>query len=154
EQDAVVIGHNARIRQVFDLYRLDLVTGALSMLAENPGDVCSWSVASNGQIRARFHCRADGGWTMTVPDGVGGWREAARGAYGDDLRLIGYPTGLRYAWAFSNRGRGRLALVRLDLRDGGEEALYEHPDVDIAVGLVHESGWLRFVSSWPALQEW
>jgi len=154
EQDAVVIGHNARVRRVFDLYRLNLVTGALSMLAENPGDVCSWSVTSTGQIRARFHCSADGGWSMTVPDGVGGWREVARGAYGDDLRLIGYPSGLRYAWALSNRGRSRLALVRLDLRDGSEEALYEHPSVDISVGLVHESGWLRFVASWPALQEW
>ena len=154
DPDSVVVGHNGRIRRVFDLYRLNLVTGALTMLAENPGDVCGWSVASTGQIRVRFHCRADGGWTMTVPDGVGGWREAVRGNYGDDLRLIGYPSGLRYAWALSNRGRGRLALVRLDLRDGSEVALYEHPNVDIAGGLVHESGWLRFVASWPSLQDW
>jgi dipeptidyl aminopeptidase/acylaminoacyl peptidase len=70
------------------------------------------------------------------------------------MRLIGYPSGLRYAWALSNRGRPRLALVRLDLRDGSEEALYEHPSVDVANALVHESGWLRFVASWPALQEW
>jgi dipeptidyl aminopeptidase/acylaminoacyl peptidase len=154
EPDAVVVGHNGRIRQRVDLYRVNLVTGALTMLAENPGDVCSWSVTSTGSIRARFHCRANGGWTMTVPDGVGGWREAVRGAYGDELRLLGFPSGLRHAWALSNRGRGRLALVRLDLRDGSEEALYEHPGVDIASGLVHESGWLRFVAFWPALQDW
>jgi len=154
EPDALVIGHNGRIRDRFDLYRLDLATGALAMLAENPGDVCSWSVASTGQVRARFHCRADGGWSMTVPDGARGWRELVRGAYGDEVRLIGHPPGLSYAWALSNRGRRRLALVRLDLRDGSEEQLYEHPSVDIANGLVHEAGWMRFVASWPALQEW
>jgi dipeptidyl aminopeptidase/acylaminoacyl peptidase len=154
EADAVVVGHNGRMRDRVDLYRLNLATGALAMLAENPGDVCGWSVAATGQVRARFHCRADGGWTLTVPDGAKRWREAVRGAYGDELRLIGHPPGLRFAWALSNRGRSRLALVRLDLRDGSEEALYEHPSADVSVGLVHESGWLRFVAAWPALQEW
>jgi dipeptidyl aminopeptidase/acylaminoacyl peptidase len=154
EPDSVVVGHNGRMRDRFDLYRLNLGTGALAMLAENPGDVCGWSVASSGQLRARFHCRPDGGWSMTVPDGAGRWREPARGVYGDELRLIGYLPGLRYAWALSNRGRARLALVRLDLRDGSEEPLYEHPRVDIAGALVHESGWLRFAVSWPALQKW
>jgi dipeptidyl aminopeptidase/acylaminoacyl peptidase len=154
EADSVVVGHNGRDRRIVDLYRLDLATGALGMLAQNPGDVCNWSVAATGQIRARFHCKSDGGWSLTVPDGTGGWREAARGAYGDELRLIGYPPGMRYAWALSNRGRARLALVRLDLRDGGEEPLYEHPSVDVAGGLAHESGRMRFVAVWPALQEW
>jgi hypothetical protein len=71
EPDSVVVGHNGRVRQRFDLYRLNLATGAPAMLAENPGDVCSWSVSATGAIRARFHCGAEGGWSMAVPDGVG-----------------------------------------------------------------------------------
>jgi dienelactone hydrolase len=154
EPDVVILGHNGRTRRLFDLYRLNLASGALTLYMENPGDVCSWSVMATGQVRARFHCRPDGGWAMSVPDGVGGWREAVRGAFGDGLRLLGYAPGLRYAWALSNRGRDKLALVRLDLKDGSEEPLYEHPNVDVAGGFVHESGWLRFVWAWPALKEW
>jgi dipeptidyl aminopeptidase/acylaminoacyl peptidase len=153
EPDAIIVGHNGRSRGVFDLYRLNLASGAFTMLAENPGDVCSWATSPDGRVRARFHCNADGGWTLAVPDGVGGWREATRGAYGDNLRLLGF-TGPRYAWALSNRGRDRLALVRFDLRDGAEEPVYEHASVDVVSGVVHESGWLRYAWALPEGREW
>jgi dipeptidyl aminopeptidase/acylaminoacyl peptidase len=154
EPDAVIVGHNGRDRRIFDLHKLSLVTGALTPHAENPGNVCGWSVTLTAQVRARFHCHTDGGWAMAVPDGVGGWREVVRGAYGDNVRLLGFPAGLRYAWALSNRGRDKLALVRLDLRDGSEEPVYEHAAVDVAGGYVHETGWLRYAAAWPAMQEW
>ena len=150
EPDAVIVGHNGRDRRLLDLYKLSLVTGALTLHTGNPGDVCGWSVTLTAQVRARFHCHTDGGWAMTVPDGVGGWREVVRGTYGDNMRLLGYQTGLRYAWALSNRGRDKLALVRLDLRDGSEEPIYEHPSIDVAGGYVHETGWLRFAWALPA----
>ncbi len=154
EPDVVVVRHNGRTGRGFDLYRLNLASGEMTLFEENPGDICAWSLSGIGRLRARFHCRTDGGWTLDVPDGVGGWREIVRGAYGDDLFLLGYPFNQRYAWALSNRGRDRRALVRLDLRDGSEELLYEHPAVDIAGGNVHESGVLSYVWAWPGLQEW
>jgi dipeptidyl aminopeptidase/acylaminoacyl peptidase len=153
DRNAAIVAHNGRDRRLTDLYRLNLATGSLTLHEENPGDVCGWTVVATGQVRARRHCLADGGWSLTVPDGVGGWREAVRGAYGDSLRLIGF-TGLRYAWALSSRGRDRQALVRLDLRDGSEEPIYEAPGVDVAGGVVEESGRMRYVWSWPARQEW
>jgi dipeptidyl aminopeptidase/acylaminoacyl peptidase len=88
-----------------------------------------------------------------VPDGVGGWREVVRGAYGDSLRMLGFQS-LRYAWALSNRGRDKRALVRLDLRDGSEEPVYEAPDVDVGGAAVQDSGWVRHAWAWPARQEW
>jgi dipeptidyl aminopeptidase/acylaminoacyl peptidase len=154
EPDVAIVGHNGRTGRLFDLYRLNLATGELTILAENPGDVCGWSVAPIGRVRARFRCRPDGGWTLDVPDGVGGWRAVIRAAYGDHVRLLGFPPGLRYAWALSNRGRDRLALVRLDLRNGVEEPIHEHPGIDLAGGQVQESGWLRYVWAWPAFQDW
>ena len=93
--------------------------------AQNPGDVCGWSVAGSSGVRMRFHCLPDGGWTADVPDGIGGWREVARGTYGDYVRILGYPPNRRYAWALSNRGRDRAALVRLDLHNGGEDLLHD-----------------------------
>jgi dipeptidyl aminopeptidase/acylaminoacyl peptidase len=154
DRNAVIIAHNGRDRRLTDLYRLNLATGVLTLHEENPGDVCGWTIIGTGQVRARRHCHADGGWSLTVPDGVGGWREAVRGVYGDSLRLLGFQTGLRYVWALSSRGRDKLALVRLDLRDGSEEPIYEAPGVDVAGGLMQEGGRLRYVWSWPGMQEW
>ena len=93
-------------------------------------------------------------WVAEVPDGVGGWREAIRGAYGDHVRILGYPRNPRYAWALSNRGRNRVALVRIDLRNGHEELLYEHPIADLYGGRVLESGAVSYVWAWPGFQDW
>jgi dipeptidyl aminopeptidase/acylaminoacyl peptidase len=154
DPNVVIIGHTGRTGRMFDLYRLNLATGQMTMLAENPGDVCAWSVSPIGRTRMRFRCLPDGGWTAEVPDGVGGWREMIRAPYGDYVRILGYPLNPRYAWALSNRGRSRLALVRIDLRNGKEELLYEHPTVDLSGGRVLDSGLVEFVWAWPGLREW
>jgi dipeptidyl aminopeptidase/acylaminoacyl peptidase len=154
DPNSIIIGHTGRTGRMFDLYRVNLTTGQLTMFAENPGDICGWSVSPAGRLRMRFRCLPDGGWTAAVPDGVGGWRDVVRGAYGDQVRVLGYPLNPRYAWALSNRGRSRLALVRVDLRDGKEDLVYEHASVDVDGGRVLDNGGVGFVWTWPGLQEW
>ena len=51
------------------------------------------------------------------------------------VRILGYPMNPRYAWALSNRGRNRVALVRIDLRNGREDLLGEHPVADLYGGV-------------------
>jgi dipeptidyl aminopeptidase/acylaminoacyl peptidase len=154
DPNVVIVSHSGRTGRMFDLYRLNLTSGESTLFAENPGDVCGWSTARGGRLRARFHCLPDGGWSLKVPDGVGGWREVISGAYGDYVRILGYPINPRYAWALSNRGRNRLALVRIDLRNGHEDLLYENPTVDLFGGRVLENGALGYVWAWPGLQDW
>src|SRR5881275_3436087 len=43
---------NLRDRNVFDMYRVDLQTGAITLEATNPGDVLTWKADSNFIIRA------------------------------------------------------------------------------------------------------
>ena len=154
DPNAVIVSHTGRTGRMFDLYRLNLTTGQLALFAENPGDVCGWSMSQANRLRMRFRCLPDAGWVAEVPDGVGGWREAIRGAYGDHVRILGYPRNPRYAWALSNRGRNRVALVRIDLRNGHEELLYEHPIADLYGGRVLESGAVSYVWAWPGFQDW
>ncbi|MCK5078911.1 MAG: S9 family peptidase, partial [Bacteroidales bacterium] len=40
--DEVIIGLNKRNPQVFDPYRLNIVSGEMTMLAENPGNIMGW----------------------------------------------------------------------------------------------------------------
>ena len=154
DPNAVIVSHTGRTGRMFDLYRLNLTTGQLALFAENPGDVCGWSMSQANRLRMRFRCLPDAGWVAEVPDGVGGWREAIRGAYGDHVRILGYPMNPRYAWALSNRGRNRVALVRIDLRNGREDLLYEHPVADLYGGRVLESGAVSYVWAWPGFQDW
>jgi len=48
----ILIGMNLRDRRLFDMYRVDLNTGATTLDTENPGDVIGWTADSNLVIRA------------------------------------------------------------------------------------------------------
>src|SRR5262249_25374232 len=125
-----------------------------TLFAENPGNVCGWSTSQPNRLRMRFRCFADASWTAEVPAGVGGWREMMRGGYGDHVRILGYPPNPRYASPLAHRNADRVALVRIDLRNGNEDLLLEHPTVDLFGGRVLESGFLSLVWAWPGFQEW
>src|SRR5207237_8074099 len=49
--DRILIGLNKRNKEVFDAYRLDLKTGELTLVAENPGNITSWLTDHAGNIR-------------------------------------------------------------------------------------------------------
>ena len=51
QKDFVVIGLNKRNKQVFDPYRLNLKSGEISMLAENPGNIQGWMFDHDGKLR-------------------------------------------------------------------------------------------------------
>jgi dipeptidyl aminopeptidase/acylaminoacyl peptidase len=50
--DALLVGMNLRDPKLFDMYRVDLRTGAIVMEAQNPGDVIGWTADFNLVIRA------------------------------------------------------------------------------------------------------
>ena len=52
--DEVLVGLNIRSRAVFDVYRIDLTTGACVLDTTNPGDVTSWYTDYEFNIRAAY----------------------------------------------------------------------------------------------------
>ena len=51
QSEFVVIGLNKRNKQVFDPYRLNLISGELTMIAENPGNIQGWMFDHDGKLR-------------------------------------------------------------------------------------------------------
>ena len=51
DTEHMIIGMNKRIPQVFDPYRINISTGELTSLAENPGNISSWITDHEGQLR-------------------------------------------------------------------------------------------------------
>src|SRR5690606_20901968 len=47
----VLISHNRRNPEVFDVYRADLRTGELVQVAENPGNIIGWQTDHAGRVR-------------------------------------------------------------------------------------------------------
>jgi dipeptidyl aminopeptidase/acylaminoacyl peptidase len=51
QDNFIIIGLNKRNKQVFDPYRLDLTSGNLKIIAENPGNIQGWMFDHNGKLR-------------------------------------------------------------------------------------------------------
>ncbi|MCO4094071.1 MAG: hypothetical protein HEQ37_08645 [Acidovorax sp.] len=61
----------------------------------------------------------------------GGWVTTVQWSRWESVNLFGLHDGGRQAWALSNRGRDKLALVRFDLSTGAEAVAFESPEVDL-----------------------
>src|SRR5688572_26071130 len=47
----ILVGLNKRVPQVFDVYRINVNTGAMDMIAENPGNYTGWGTDWDGKLR-------------------------------------------------------------------------------------------------------
>ena len=50
-EDTIIIGSNKRDLKIFDAYRLNVKTGVMEMIAENPGHFTGWMTDHEGQLR-------------------------------------------------------------------------------------------------------
>lgn len=72
----VLAGLNLRDRKVFDMYRIDLESGAVTLEAKNPGDVLTWSTDADFVIRAATVFTATAQTVIRVRDAAGQpWRD-------------------------------------------------------------------------------
>jgi dipeptidyl aminopeptidase/acylaminoacyl peptidase len=115
----------------FHLYKLDVESGALTLLDENPGDIVGWNTDRAGNPLARIRVRGHD-WFMEARLGDGAWRKVVSGGAEDDFNPLGPTSDPRFVWAISNRGRDKAALVRVDLATGAETVVYQHPEVDVS----------------------
>lgn len=134
----VVVTSNERDKKVFDLFRIDPVTGTRTLIARNPGNVISWSVDRDGRLRARSVQDGEGGY-LQLPEG-GAWRTTLRWQKGEGWWIADFVPGTNTAWAVSGRGRDKEALVRIDLESGAEEVIYAEADVDVEQVLMSRRG--------------
>lgn len=130
----VIIGLNKRNPQVFDPYRLNLETGDMEMIAENPGNFQGWMLDHNGKLRVAF----------AIVDGVNTsilyreteqdpWETVLTTSFKDNVSPMFFTFDNKNVIATSNLGRDKSAVVVFDIKNGKElEMLYENPDYDVS----------------------
>ncbi len=129
---SLLIGMNRRKPEVFDVYRINVTTGELTLVAENPGNITAWQADHTGQVRV-----------ATATDGVNTsllYRETAKDAFRpiitttfrDSVTPQFFSFDNKKLYVTSNLNRDKQAVVLLDPRTGKEEqVLFSHPEVDV-----------------------
>lgn len=129
-----IVTLNARDVAEFDLHELDIATGELTTLVENPGPVVAWLYAGEGALFART-MTAEGDIELSRYDTGSAELHPVARFDGDDHVVDVFPFELTPdgtgAWIGSSRGTDRTRVVRLDLATGEETEVDGHPRFDL-----------------------
>jgi dipeptidyl aminopeptidase/acylaminoacyl peptidase len=128
----IVAIENRRDKKVFDLFSIDITTGKHIPLATNPGTVAKWGVDRHGKLLARVLQDGERQTLQTRQPGTEeSWKSTAEWTTFDETRLIDFTEDGKAAWILSNRGRDKVALVKMNLADGRETVVYADPAADV-----------------------
>lgn len=134
---------NQRDKSTFDLFEADASTRQVREVARSDGQVTSWLIGTNRQLvgRVRQAGKEDGADQMLeLLQADGSWRNLKTVNGFDSVWGGRIDTAAGLAWAMSNVGRDKLALIEVNLATGAERVLAEHPQVDLSYALFGESG--------------
>lgn len=132
--DMILIGMNRRNPEAFDPYRLNLRTGEMTLLAENPGNWQGWMTDHEGRLRA----------VMAIVDGVNTqilyrdteeepFRPVLTTNFKETVSFMEFTPDNKLVYAASNLGRDKMALVLMNPATCEEiEVLYEDERYDIS----------------------
>jgi dipeptidyl aminopeptidase/acylaminoacyl peptidase len=137
--DEMIVGLNKRNAEVFDVYRLDLNSGELTLIAENPGNVTNWVTDHSGCIRLAIVTDGVSTSILHRPDAGTAFKNVITTNFKEQIAPLFFDFDNKLLFASSNIGRDKSAIVRLDPATAEEDGIiFQHPEVDVA-GL----GWSR-----------
>ncbi|MGH8779223.1 alpha/beta fold hydrolase [Paraburkholderia sp.] len=133
----VLIQMNRRDPQVFDVFRVDVITGELTPIAENPGNVIRWMTDHEGRLRIAIV--SDGvNRTLLYRDvETAPFRTILTTNFRETVSPMFFTFDNERLYVLSNRNRDKVAIFEFDPQTGQEEALlFETSHVDVS-GLVY-----------------
>jgi dipeptidyl aminopeptidase/acylaminoacyl peptidase len=128
----VIIQTNQRDKQIFDAYRLNVITGKITLAAQNPGNIQQWITDWEGKIRA-----------ATTTDGVNTsllyrkteqspWKTILTTNFKESFDPEFFSFDNQHLFGVSNIGRDKAAAVEFDPETAKEvRVIYENPDADV-----------------------
>ena len=128
----MLVALNQRNPQIHDVYRLNVNSGDLEMIAENPGNISGWVTDNDGKLRL-----------ATTSDGVNTsllYRENESDEFKSILTTNFKETVAPLYFTFdnkelyvaSNRGRDKAAIFKFDLNTAKEgKLIFENSEVDV-----------------------
>ncbi|MCS7000622.1 MAG: S9 family peptidase [Bacteroidota bacterium] len=136
-EDRILITHNGRNRELFDVYALDVSTGMLECVAENPGGVISWLADDEGAVRAAV--RSDGANTTILYRSTPAeeFRELLTTNFRTTLQPLRFTADGRRLYVLSNRGRDTAAVYVFDPETLREEELVAASDTYDLEGILY-----------------
>jgi dipeptidyl aminopeptidase/acylaminoacyl peptidase len=131
--DAMLVSMNKRNPEVFDVYRLDLNSKELTLIAENPGNVTGWVTDHTGYIRLALVTDGVNSSILHRPDQNTPFKTVITTNFKEQIQPLFFDFDNKLLFASSNIGRDKAAIVRVDPATAKEESIiFQHPEVDVS----------------------
>jgi dipeptidyl aminopeptidase/acylaminoacyl peptidase len=133
DDDHMLISLNKRNRRIFDVYRLDVNTAELELIAENPGNVTGWMTDNDGKLRVAV--TKDGVNTSILyrRTEFDPFEVVITTSFKDSISPLFFSFDNGHLYVSSNIDRDKSAIYRWDPETAEHlELIYEHPDVDVS----------------------
>jgi len=130
--DEILVALNRRNPEVFDVYRIDLNSKQLTLLAENPGNITAWITDHAGRIRLAIATDGVNTSIMHRADDNSAFATVITTNFRQQISPLFFDFDDKLLFAASNINRDKAVIVRLDPATAKEESLiFEHPEVDV-----------------------
>lgn len=127
----VLVGLNKRNPQIFDVYRLNINTGELVIVAENPGNISRWRTDWDGQVRAAVATDGVNNTLLYRATETDAFAPLVTTDFKESIAPLYFTFDNKSLYVASNIGRDKRAIVRYDpLAKKEIEQIFAHTDVD------------------------
>jgi dipeptidyl aminopeptidase/acylaminoacyl peptidase len=137
--DTVLIQLNKRDPKLFDIYRLNLKTGEMTLDTENPGDVLGWQADHELLVRGAQVTTPDGGTLIRVRDDAKSpWRELIKWGPDETLgNIVDFSPDNKALWVQTSLDANAARLLSIDVASGKRTVVAEDPQFDVSFTITH-----------------
>lgn len=130
--DEIMLSLNLKDTSLHDLYHLDLRTGYLKKICDNPGNFISWEVDNNLNLRAAISTNEKGGFDLLIKDGEN-WHKFIEWDIEDssNINIEGFSKDNKNIYIRDSREYNTSRLLQINLTTGETYSLFEDPENDI-----------------------
>jgi dipeptidyl aminopeptidase/acylaminoacyl peptidase len=133
DDEHILFQMNKRNPEIFDVFRLNLNSGEMVQIAENPGNIVSWHTDHDGKLRLASTSDGVNQSILYRDTETDPWQELATYDFRESASPLFFTFDNKSFYVSSNLGRDKSAIYEFDLqtRKPGK-LIYEHPDVDVS----------------------
>jgi dipeptidyl aminopeptidase/acylaminoacyl peptidase len=129
----MLIRLNRRDRKVFDVYRINIYTGAMELIAENPGNVSEWLADNDGRLRVAVTTDGVQSSLLYRETEEDPFRTVATTDFKNTLEPLFFTFDNQKLYVASNLGRDKTAIYLYDVGAGRLlDLVFEHSEVDVS----------------------
>ncbi len=131
--EEIIIGLNKRNPEIFDAYRLNIVTGEMNIIAENPGNIVGWLADHNGKLRVAITSDGVNKSILYRETEQDEFKAVLTTSFKESVSPFFFTFDNKNVYASSNLGRDKSAIVEFALAQGKEiNLIYQNPDFDVS----------------------